>query len=187
MNIKTEIEKLETELLQKSERLAELKRRVEKVKVTDYELKNWSGGAVKLSELFNGKEDLIVVHNMGKSCPYCTLWADGFNGVWKHLENRAGFVVVSPDGPEIQKEFAESRDWKFNMLSGEGSSFIEDMGFKKEDEWWPGVSTFWKDEKGEIYRVAQSYFGPMDLFCGTWHLVSLLAKGINDWEPKYSY
>ena len=187
MNLEKEIDNLETELLEKSNRLAELKRKSEKVKVPDYEFKSWSGTTVRLSTLFKGKEDLIVIHNMGKSCPYCTLWADGFNGVWQHLENRAGFVVISPDSPENQKEFAQSRGWQFEMLSGEDSSFIEDMGFKKEDGWWPGVSTFRKEANGEIYRVAQAIFGPMDLFCGTWHLMSLLADGINDWEPKYSY
>ncbi len=187
MTTEETIQNLEIELQEKASQLAELKRKAEKVKVQDYELKTETDATVKLSSLFNGKRDLIVVHNMGKSCPYCTLWADGFNGVWQHLENRAGFVVVSPDSPQTQKEFALSRGWKFKMLSGEDSSFIEDMGFKKEDDWWPGVSTFWKDEKGEVYRVAQANFGPMDLFCGTWHLINLLADGINDWQPECSY
>ena len=53
-------------------------------------------GAVRLSELFGDKEYLFVIHNMGKSCPACTMWADGFNGVLPHLENHAAFVVSSP-------------------------------------------------------------------------------------------
>ena len=91
---------------------------------------------------------------MGRACTYCTLWADGFNGVHRHLENRAGFVVVSPDPLDVQREFAESRGWKFRMASGQGSTFIEDMGFKSEKGWTPGVSTFYRD-KGKITRVAR--------------------------------
>jgi predicted dithiol-disulfide oxidoreductase (DUF899 family) len=64
-------------------------------------------GSVQLSDLFGEHEDLIVIHNMGVSCPYCTLWADGFNGLIRHLEDRAAFVMVSPDPPDIQKEFAK--------------------------------------------------------------------------------
>ena len=40
---------------------------------------------------------------MGRGCSYCTLWADGFNGLRHHFEDRAAFVVVSPDTPEQQK------------------------------------------------------------------------------------
>ena len=35
-----------------------------------------------------GKDDLVVIHNMGASCAYCTLWGDGFNGVYEHLANK---------------------------------------------------------------------------------------------------
>ena len=38
----------------------------------------------------------MVVHNMGSSCPGCTLWADGYNGVHHHVVTRTGYVVSSP-------------------------------------------------------------------------------------------
>src|SRR5690349_290747 len=75
-----EIESLEQELLEKSQRLAELKRSMPRERVRDYTLAGWDG-PVALSSLFAGKKDLIVIHNMGKGCRYCTLWADGFNGI----------------------------------------------------------------------------------------------------------
>ena len=37
-------------------------------------------GPVRLSELFGEHDDLVIIHNMGASCRYCTLWADGFSG-----------------------------------------------------------------------------------------------------------
>jgi predicted dithiol-disulfide oxidoreductase (DUF899 family) len=181
-----EIQQLEEDLLEQNERLAELKRQIPPVKVTDYQLKT-SAGTVSLSDLFAGKPDLIVIHNMGKGCAYCTLWADGFNGVHRHLENRAGFAVVSPDPPAVQQEFAQSRGWKFRMASGEGSTFIEDMGFRGEKSWMPGVSTFHRDKSGAIVRIAKAPFGPGDPFCGVWHLLALLRDGAGDWRPKYTY
>ncbi len=181
-----EIEKLEEELVDQQEKLAEMKRQLPPQKVQDYKLKT-PIGPVRLSDLFSGKPDLIVIHNMGKGCAYCTLWADGFNGVTKHLENRAGFAVVSPDPPDVQQDFARSRGWSFRMASGEGSTFIEDMGFRGEKGWKPGVSTFHRDKSGNIFRVAKAPFGPGDPFCGVWHLFALLRDGAADWRPKYTY
>ena len=181
-----EIEKLEEDLLEQQEKLAEMKRRLPAEEVKEYDLQSASG-PVKLSELFAGKPDLIVIHNMGKACAYCTLWADGFNGVYQHLENRAGFVVVSPDPPDVQREFAQSRGWKFRMASGHGSTFIEDMGFRGEKGWHPGVSTFYREKNGKLVRIAKAPFGPGDPFCGVWHLLALLRDSAADWRPKYRY
>ncbi len=181
-----EIEKMEEELVEKQEKLAEMKRELPAQQVQDYTLAS-AMGPVRLSELFQGKPDLIVIHNMGKGCAYCTLWADGLNGVYPHLENRAGFVVVSPDPPEVQREFAESRGWKFRMASGQGSTFIEDMGYRSEKGWKPGVSSFWRDRNGKIARIAKAPFGPGDPFCAVWHLFALLKDGPGDWRPKYRY
>jgi predicted dithiol-disulfide oxidoreductase (DUF899 family) len=185
-SVAREIERLEEELVDQYQRLAELKRRLPREPVKDYVLTGWNG-PIKLSDLFNGKPDLIVIHNMGKGCSSCTLWADGFNGVWKHLGDRAGFVVCSPDSPDIQREFAKSRGWQFPMISGHGSTFIQDMGFRAEKSWMPGVSTFLRTADGGVVRVAKAGFGPFDPFCAVWHLIALLADGVNEWEPQYKY
>ncbi|MGH7682307.1 MAG: DUF899 family protein, partial [Candidatus Eiseniibacteriota bacterium] len=142
---------------------------------------------VKLSQLFGDKTDLVVIHNMGKGCRYCTVWADGFNGVLPHLESRAAFVVCSPDSIDVQQQFAGSRGWKFRMVSAHGSRFTEDMGFRSEKSWMPGVSTFHKAPDGTIVRVAKAPFGPFDPFSGIWHVLALLREGVNDWEPRYTY
>lgn len=34
-------------------------------------------GSTMLSALFGERDELIVIHNMGSKCAYCTLWADG--------------------------------------------------------------------------------------------------------------
>lgn len=180
------IRALETSLVRAQEKLAALKRRRPPEPVADYELATLAG-PVRLSALFAGRRDLIVIHNMGRACAYCTMWADGFNGLLPHLADRAAFVVCSPDAPAAQQKFALSRDWRFTMVSGAGSAFTADMGFMpKPDEPWPGVSTF-RRVRGKIFRVASAPFGPFDSFCATWPLFALLAGGEGDWRPKFRY
>lgn len=144
-------------------------------------------GPLRLSELFRGKQDLFVIHNMGTTCPYCTLWADGYNGVYEHLADRAAFVVSSPDVPEIQQRFARSRAWKFAMVSHAGTSFAQDMGYRaSKGGWLPGVSVF-QQKAGRIFRVADSGFEPGDDFCALWHFFELLPQGAMEWQPRLDY
>ncbi len=172
-------------------KMVELSRRIGPERVQDYELQGREGG-VRLSEMFGDKQDLILIHNMGSECPYCTMWADGFNGVLQHLQDRAGFVVVSPNSVEVQQAVREKRGWTFEMYSAEGTSFIKDMGFESDGVSYnsnamPGVSTFRKNADGTIDRIAKDFFGPGDLYCGVWHLFDLLADGAGDWEAKLEY
>ncbi len=145
------------------------------------------GGEVRLSELFGAKDDLFVIHNMGTTCPSCTLWADGFNGVYAHLADRAAFVVSSPDQPDVQQKFAESRGWRFPMVSHAGTRFARDMGYlNDEGTCMPGVSVF-KRKNGGIVRVSDAGFEMGDDFCAFWHLMDLLPEGLGGWRPKFRY
>lgn len=162
-----------------------LQETVEPQPVTDYEFAT-QAGAVRLSELFGAKDDLFVIHNMGAGCPYCTLWADGFNGVLPHLENRAAFVVSSPDAPATQERFRASRGWRFRMVSHQGSSFAADMGYRGEDGFLPGVSVF-KRRDGAILRVSDTGLGPGDDFCSVWHFFDMLPEGSSGWRPRFAY
>jgi len=165
-------------------RLRDLRKQMPVEDVQDYALARADGSIVMLSELFGEHDDLLVVHNMGRGCAYCTLWADGFVGLLPHLERRAAFAVSTPDAPEVQREFAASRGWPFAMVSTRGSTFTQDMGYWKEGEgYWPGVSAFRRLADGRIQRVGRDFFGPGDQYCGAWHLFDLLADGANGWQP----
>jgi predicted dithiol-disulfide oxidoreductase (DUF899 family) len=185
-----QIEVLEQEIHVRQAKLSELRRQAEPKTVRDYELAG-PGGKVTLSSLFGEQNDLIVIHNMGASCPYCTLWADGFNGMLQHFEDRAAFVVVSPDAPDAQKKFADSRGWQFRMLSNGDSKFTEDMGYMHEHQGkmspQPGFSTFHRDDSGTIHRIAHASFGPGDPYCGIWHMIDALKDGAGAWQPRFSY
>ena len=163
-----------------------MKRKRRSEEVADYNLIDHGGRKVGLSRLFGNKNDLILIHNMGRSCPMCTMWADGFNGILQHIEDRAAFVVVSPDPPAIQKKFAQGRGWKFKMLSAVGTTFIKDMGFGTNEDPCPGVSAFHR-KHGKIYRVASDRFGPGDTYCSVYHFFDLLPGGSGNWHPKLRY
>jgi len=172
-------------------KIVELSRRIGPERVQDYELQGRAGG-VRLSEMFGAKQDLILIHNMGSECPYCTMWADEFNGVLRHLQDRAAFVVVSPNSVDVQQAVRERRGWSFEMYSAEGTSFIRDMGFESDGVSYnsnamPGVSTFRRNADGTIDRIAKDFFGPGDLYCGVWHLFDLLAVGVDGWEAQLEY
>lgn len=152
---------------------------------SDYEFQS-SGGAVRLSQLFGDHEHLIVIHNMGTSCPACTMWADGYNGIHEHVLSRTAFVVSSPDPPDVQRQFAAGRGWKFQMISHAGTTFAADMGFRTAKGWKPGVSVF-RRQGNRIVRVSDATFSPGDDFCTVWHLFDLLPGGPGDWRPKFGY
>jgi predicted dithiol-disulfide oxidoreductase (DUF899 family) len=77
-------------------------------------------GQTTLLELFADQDRLLVIHNMGQGCRYCTLWADGLNGFVPHIESGMALVLVSKDAPELQRRFANSRAWRFQLASHGG-------------------------------------------------------------------
>lgn len=186
-DIDVEIDELEYRIQQSQTRLAELRAARPAEAVRDYVFRGSDGAETTLSALFEGRDRLVLIHNMGRSCPFCTMWADGFNGLLPHLRDGAAFAVSSPDEPEEQRAFAASRGWAFPMVSA-SREFITDMGFAPDgDELMPGVSTFVRDGDGRILRVGRAEFGPGDAFCAVWHFWALFPGGAGDWEPRLSY
>src|SRR5689334_7725014 len=129
--VTTEIEALEKEISDKKKLLAEL-RRQNREAVKDYIL-DTTEGPKPLSSFFGDKDELVVIHNMGRGCNYCSLWADGFTGFTKHILTRAGFVLVSADPADRVAETAQRRGWNFTVASNGDSGFAKDMGFTAED------------------------------------------------------
>jgi predicted dithiol-disulfide oxidoreductase (DUF899 family) len=145
-------------------------------------------GEVRLAQLFGDKADLFVVHNMGTRCSSCTMWADGFNGVYQHLAARAAFVLVSDDPLDVQRRFAGDRGWRFPMARAKDASFHADMGYWSEkDRIWPGISAFHR-EGDQIVRVSDAELGPADDFCTVYHFLDMLPDSYGpSWSPKFQY
>jgi predicted dithiol-disulfide oxidoreductase (DUF899 family) len=175
------------------EQIAELRRKmrevqaaVEPAQVADYVFASPTGPR-RLAALFGDKRDLFVILNMGASCPYCTLWADGYNGLYPHIADRAAFVVASPDPPDVQQRFAAGRGWRFPLVSHQRTDFAADMGYRSENGGWlPGISAFQRDGE-RILRVADTGLCPGDDFCALWHMLDMLPEGAAEWEPRFRY
>lgn len=182
-----EVARLEQTIGELRAQLADARRRRDPVS-SSYTFKSTEGRTVALPDLFGDRSDLIVVHNMGRSCAYCTMWADGLNGVIRHLEDRAAFALCTPDDPATAGEFARQRGWSFQVICLDGSPFARDLGFEPEaGKHWPGVSAFRRLEDGSIVRTGTASFGPGDDFCAVWHLFDLLQDGADGWKPKLEY
>lgn len=184
----SDVQRIETEIARLRRELADLRRRREPDAVPDWTLTEPDGTPVKFSSLFGARDELLVIHNMGRRCVYCTLWADGFNGLAQHLADRAPFVVVTPDEHPVMRDFAASRQWTFRTVSCAGSSFAADLGFEDPPgSFHPGASGFRRLPDGKIVRTSVATFGPGDVYCAAWHLFDLLPGGPGSWSPKYAY
>jgi predicted dithiol-disulfide oxidoreductase (DUF899 family) len=185
-----QIELLQTEIEAKQKQISELRKNRELEAFSDYTLKDKNGNEVLFSYLFNDNEELLVIHNMGKQCSYCTMWADTLSSATQVINDRVPMVLVSPNEPSIMKDFSENRGWQFTCISAFESDFIKDCGYATEKEakiyYMPGVSAFIKKE-GKIYRSNKDYFGPGDVYCSPWHFFDLLSKKENGWVPKFEY
>lgn len=178
---------LQQEINNKRLEIKRLRRTNEATELQNYDLKDTDGKSLKLSDLFDGQHELMVIHNMGKGCAYCTLWADGFNGFTDHLNNRIPFVLISPDAPADAKAFSEGRNWKFRVISSQGTSLKKESGFESpEGTPLPGVAVLVK-EGDKILQQSRDSFGPGDDYCSIWHLLDLIPGTTQEWKPKFEY
>lgn len=181
------IEALEKEIEEKKKELVELRKSVPATTVQDYSLVTPEGTTVLLSELFGEFDEMLLIHNMGTGCAYCTLWADGFNDFYPYFRTKCAFVLASPDPVHRMAQFAASREWQYPVVSIHDTSLTKDFNFTMgEEATWPGVTALKKQPDGTMTRHAQAFFGPGDDYCSIWGLMALLPSGVGDWEPNYN-
>ena len=162
--------------------------------VPDYTFVDMDGNRVRLSELFTGdKNDLIVYHLMygpeeDDFCPMCSLWIDGFNGVAPHIMQRANFVIASRAPVEKLKAWAERRGWdRLRLLSDDGPQFARDIDAEDAEGNPDSTVVVFRKADGQMRHVYTAH--PMlegrergiDLLCPVWHLLDLTPSGRGDW------
>jgi predicted dithiol-disulfide oxidoreductase (DUF899 family) len=157
-------------------------------------------GKESLSKLFAGKSQLIVYHFMfapewSAGCPHCSFWADNFNDIIVHLNQRdAAMVAVSRAPLKKIAAFKKRMGWDFKWLSSFTSDFNYDLGvsFKPSElktrsfncgTQQPGMtdregaSVFYKDAKGRIFRTYSTYGRGIDLMNTAYNYLDLCPKG----------
>ena len=180
-----EIAAVERRIGELTAELNALRRQNPPTPVPDYAFQTLDG-ETSLSQLFGERERLLVVHNMGQGCRYCTLWADGFNGLLPHLESVLSVVLVSKDAPAVQRRFAHSRGWRFRMASHGGGAYIQEQGVFGEAENYPGAVVY-ERQGATMLRKNACVFGPGDLYCAVWPFLGMAGLDGDDWTPQYNY
>lgn len=178
-----EIQKTEKELYELVKKLEKLRRDNPPAEVKNYNFQTLEG-ETSLLELFGDKQVLFAIHNMGQGCRYCTLWADGFNAFLPHLESEFAVALLSKDSPELQRQFANSRGWRFRMASHGGGAYMNEQSVGEGNM--PGMVCYVR--KGDkIFRKNATPFGPGDQFCSLWDILSLAGRSEEDWTPQFRY
>ena len=161
--------------------------------------------AVKLSELFGGRDTLVAYSfmygpKMEKACPMCTSMLDGLNGNAQHIAQRANLVVIAKSPPARILEYARGRGWSnLRLLSSAGNSYNADYhGESAEGGQLPMLNVFVR-RRG----VIRHFYGTELLFAKTepgqnnrhvdalwplWNVLDLTPEGRGkDWYPKLQY
>ena len=160
-------------------------------------------GKVKLADLFGDRSQLVVYHFMlgpdwKEGCPSCSYIADHFNAFQVHLQARDVSLVAVSHAPieQIQK-FKQRMEWSFPWVSAFSTDFNYDYQVSKtpqeraaggkvyynytEQEFpsdeRPGLSVFFKDEKGEIFHTYSTYARGLDILLGTYNFLDMVPKG----------
>lgn len=180
-----EIRALEKQLYELTTRLNELRKTQVGAEVSNYTFSTLDGD-VTLLELFGDHDRLLLIHNMGQGCRYCTLWADGLNGFLPHLESAMSVALVSKDPPDLQRRFANSRNWRFRLASHGGGDYIQEQSVSAGEINTPGAVVYERDGD-RITRKNAAEFGPGDLYCSIWNLLGMAGFGVADWTPQYRY
>lgn len=178
-------QKLEMEIAEKFAALQKIRQTAEPDEVPDYTFATPDGGTT-LAALFGEHDQLLVIHNMGQGCRYCTLWGDGINGIISHLEDAMAVVVASKDSPELQRRFALSRGWQMRMVSHGGGAYMIEQASMGDIQNFPGAAVYEK-RGSKIMRRAKTAFGPGDLYSPFWHFLALGGRSNDDWGPEFRY
>jgi predicted dithiol-disulfide oxidoreductase (DUF899 family) len=155
-----------------------------------------------LSDLFDGRSQLIVYHFMlgpgwEEGCKSCSYLADHFDGANLHLPHRdVTFVVISRAPLDEIRPYQKRMGWRFKWLSSHGNDFnfeyhvsaTEDDKAKKKmfynyetaelmsDEM-PGLSVFYKAGGGQIFHTYSTYARGLDILVGAYNLLDLTPLG----------
>ncbi|MDB5974005.1 MAG: protein of unknown function thioredoxin-like protein, partial [Nevskia sp.] len=159
-------------------------------------------GRRTLSELFDGRRQLLVQHFMlgpgwEQGCPSCSFMADHTDGMNVHLAQRDITLVAISRAPLAEIEpFRQRMGWRFRWVSSHGSDFNYDfnVSFTPEEratgeiyynyamqqfphEEAPGVSVFYKDDAGDTFHTYSTYGRGVEVMMGAYNMMDLTPEG----------
>ena len=194
--------KKEKEFTELRDQLSQQRRDLPWVAVDKEYVFDGPNGKETLSELFDGRSQLIVYHFMydpiwDAGCPSCSFWADNFNNIIVHLNQRDVTMIAISKAPYNKIDAYKKRlGWEFKWVSSFDTDFNfdyfvsftpEELAKKKafynfisqdprisERE---GVSVFYKDPSGKIFHTYSAYERGIDILNNTYNYLDLVPKG----------
>jgi len=193
----------EKEFTRLRDQLSRQRRELPWVKVDKEYIFHGPKGKETLSELFDGRSQLIVYHFMfgpdwEAGCPHCSFWADNFNSIIVHLNHRDVTMVAVSRAPWQKLEaFKKRMGWNFKWVSSSESDFNSDyhVSFAPEElakkevvynfttnddiesSEREGVSVFYKDATGCVFHTYSAYARGIDMLNTAYHYLDLVPKG----------
>lgn len=198
--------KREKEFTRERDALSAARRSLPWVKVEKNYIFESPQGKKSLADLFGDRSQLIVYHFMfapewDEGCDGCTFVSDHVDCARQHFEHHdVGYVAVSRAPLAKLEAYKERMGWTFPWVSSPdfnhdfNASFERselDAGpvyfnFKKQplkNQDQPGLTVFYKDENGDIFRTYSSYERGLDLLVGAYNFLDLTPKGRNENSP----
>ena len=200
----------EKEFTRARDRLSAERRALPWVKVDKAYVFDTPQGKKTLSELFDGRSQLIVYHFMlgpdwEEGCPSCSFLADHFDGANIHLAQRDVTFIAISRAPLAEIEvFKRRMGWHFPWASSFGNdfnfdyhvSFAEDQVGKDGDynyeqqeivsDEMPGASVFYKDADGTVFHTYSAYARGLDILLGAYNFLDLTPKGRDEAELPWT-
>lgn len=195
----------EKELTHLQEQVAAERRALPWVRVDKTYTFDTPEGKKTLSDLFDGRSQLIIYHfmygpEMKTGCVGCSFLSDHVDGANQHLKHHDVTYVAVSRGPLATLEAYKKRmGWKFPWVSSAGSDFNYDyhVSFTKDEiakgeaeynfektkvtmEDLHGTSVFFKDEGGAIYHTYSAYARGDERGLGAYMYLDLTPKGRNE-------
>jgi predicted dithiol-disulfide oxidoreductase (DUF899 family) len=200
----------EKELTRRRDELSRLRRQLPWVRVEKEYVFEGPNGKETLAQLFDGRSQLIVYHFMfgpdwETGCKSCSFWADNFDRIIVHLNQRdVSFVAISRAPLAKLRPFVRRMGWGFKWLSSFDSDFNYDYGvsFRPEDlargevtynfarqetsmSELPGISVFYRDAAGQVFHTYSCYARGLDMLNGAYHYLDLVPKGRDEAGLEY--
>jgi predicted dithiol-disulfide oxidoreductase (DUF899 family) len=194
--------KKEKEFTLLRDKLGQQQRDMPRVLVDKKYLFDGPNGKQTLSDLFDGRSQLIVYHfmydpNWDAGCPSCSFWADNFNGIVVHLNQRDVTMIAVSKAPYSKiGEYKKRMGWNFKWVSSYDNDFNfdyhvsftpEELSEKKafynyslQDTHSPereGVSVFYKDTAGHVFHTYSAYARGIDVLNVAYHYLDLVPMG----------
>jgi predicted dithiol-disulfide oxidoreductase (DUF899 family) len=169
-------------------------------------------GQETLSELFDGRSQLIVYHFMfgpdwDAGCKHCSFWADNFDRIIVHLNHRDVTMVAASRAAYRKLESYKKRmGWDFKWVSSGNTDFNFDyhVSFTPEEEAKKraffnykmqdpdssdreGTSVFFKDAKGNVFHTYSTYARGIDMVNAAYHYLDLVPKGRDEGKSGPSW